>query len=311
MNEAAPLPMPRATLVQLRSFEAVARLGAVGKAAVQLHLAQPTVSMQLRELTLATGLQLFEPAGRGLRLTEEGALLAETVRDLSAVWQRFEEDLAGRRGLTRGLLRLAAVTTTEYFLPELLGPFARAHPGIDIDLAVQNRDAVVQRLRDGNAELAVMMLPPEDLPLARLPLLNNPLVLVAPSGHPLAGRRRLRLAQLLREPRLAREAGSGTRLATEQFLSAKGLQWPVRMALGSNEALKHAVAAGLGLAVLSRHSLQPPMPGLIELPVAGFPIRRQWSVVWRKDRQLSRAAQALLGSWREQIRNLAMPTAGD
>lgn len=300
LHDAESLPQIRATLTQLRSFEATARLGGVGRAAAQLHLAQPTVSTQLRELSAATGLQLFEPAGRGLRLTEDGALLCDTVRELWAVWQRFEDELAERRGLTRGRLRLAAVTTTEYFLPELLGPFAKQHRGIAIDLAVQNRDAVVQRLREGSAELAVMMLPPADLPLARWPLLENPLVVVAPAGHPLAGQARVSLARLVREPRLAREDGSGTRLATDQFLAAKGLDWPTRMALGSNEALKHAVAAGLGLAVLSRHSLQPAMPGLVELAAAGFPIRRQWFVVWRSDRRLSHAAQALLTRWQRK-----------
>ncbi len=297
MSQRDALPGIRATLVQLRSFEAVARLGAVGKAAAQLHMAQPTVSMQLRELSANTGLQLFEPAGRGLSLTEEGVLLQGTVRELFGVWQRFEEELADRRGLKSGLLRLAAVTTTEYFLPELLGPFAQAHPGIDIQLAVENRDAVVRRLREGGAELAVMMMPPTDVPLHRRPLLENPLVLVAPRGHPLAERKGIALTRLAKEPRLAREEGSGTRLATDQFLSSRGIDWQPRMALGSNEALKHAVAAGLGLAVLSRHTLGAEHPGLIELKAVGFPIRRQWFVVWHKERRLSRAAEALLAAW--------------
>lgn len=298
MNKDRTLPPIRATLAQLRSFEAVARLGAVGRAAKALHLAQPTVSTQLRELAAATGLRLLEPEGRGVRLTEEGALLADAVREVHAVWQRFEEELADRRGLKSGVLRLASVTTTEYFLPELIGPFARAHPGIEIELAVLNRDAVVKQLGEGSAELAVMMLPPPELPLLRWPLMENPLVLVAPRDHPLARLSRVPLAKLLREPRLAREDGSGTRLATDQFLAAKGLEWPTRMALGSNEALKHAVAAGLGLAVLSRHSLGDAPTGLVELKAAGFPIRRQWFVVWRSDRRLSRAAQALLAAWR-------------
>lgn len=293
-----PLPAIRASLIQLRSFEAVARLGGVGKAAQALHLAQPTVSTQLRELASCTGLRLFEPEGRGLRITTEGELLLATVRELFGAWARFEEDLADLRGLKAGHLRLAAVTTTEYFLPELLGPFSTAHPGIEIDLAVENRDAVVRRLREGTAELAVMMLPPADLPLHRWPLLENPLVLVGPRGHPLAGRRSVPLARLTREPRLTRESGSGTRLATDQFLATKGAAWPPRMALGSNEALKHAVSAGLGLAVLSRHTLGSEHLGLVEIKAAGFPIRRQWQVVWRKDRRLSRAAEALLEAWK-------------
>jgi LysR family transcriptional regulator, low CO2-responsive transcriptional regulator len=304
---ATPTPI-RATLTQLRTFETVARLGGVGRAAVELHLAQPTVSMQLRELAQAVGLPLFVPQGRGLAITVEGELLLATAREVFAAWRRFEEDAADLRGLKAGRLRIAAVTTAEYFLPDLIGPFAQAYPGIQIELAVENRDAVVKRLERGDDELAAMMLPPTHLPLERWPFLENPLVVVAPCAHPLAQRpktaRALTLAQLVREPRLAREAGSGTRLATDQLLEQRGVAWPPRMALGSNEALKHAVAAGLGLAVLSRHTLgaDPNAAGLTELRVAGFPIRRMWHFVWRKDRRLSRPAQAFLDDVRQRLR---------
>ena len=289
-------PPIRATLAQLRSFEAVARLGGVGRAAVVLHLAQPTVSTQLRELASAVGLTLFVPRGRGLEITDEGDLLLATVRELFAVWDRFEDDAARMRGLERGRLRIAAVTTAEYFLPDLIGPFAHAHPGLQIELAVENRDAIVRRLERGDDELAVMMLPPADLPLQRWPFLENPLVVVAPVGHPLASRKRLKLEQVVGEPLLAREAGSGTRRAADRLLEQRGVRWTPRMALGSNEAIKHAVAAGLGLAVLSRHTLgrDPARDGLTELPVQGFPIRRMWHLVWRRDRALSRPAQAFL-----------------
>jgi len=305
MSTQAPI---RATLAQLRSFEVVARLGGVGKAAAALHLAQPTVSTQLRELASAVGLTLFVPQGRGIALTAEGELLLGTARELFATWRRFEEDAADLRGLKAGRLRIAAVTTAEYFLPDLIGPFAHAHPGIQIELAVENRDAVVKRLERGDDELAAMMLPPTHLLLERWPFLENPLVVVAPLDHPLARRaksaRALTLAQLVREPRLAREAGSGTRLATDQLLAQRQAEWPPRMALGSNEALKHAVAAGLGLAVLSRHTLgtDPSASGLVELRVAGFPIRRMWHFVWRRDRRLSRPAQAFLDDVRRRLR---------
>lgn len=295
-------PPIRATLAQLRSFEAVARLGGVGRAAVALHLAQPTVSTQLRELASAVGLTLFVPRGRGLEITDEGELLLATARELFAVWDRFEDDAARMRGLERGRLRIAAVTTAEYFLPDLIGPFAHAHPGLQIELAVENRDAIVRRLERGDDELAVMMLPPADLPLQRWPFLENPLVVVAPVGHPLASRKRLKLEQIVGEPLLAREAGSGTRRAADRLLEQRGVRWTPRMALGSNEAIKHAVAAGLGLAVLSRHTLgrDPARDGLTELPVQGFPIRRMWHLVWRRDRALSRPAQAFLDHLRRR-----------
>jgi len=302
---------PRASLVQLRSLEAVVRLGGVSRAARALHLAQPTVSTQLKELSAALGLALLVPQGRKLVPTAVGERLAETVRAMGAAWQAFEDDAAALQGLHRGRLRIAAVTTTEYFLPDLLGPFARQYPGITIELAVENRDAVVARLARGDDELAAMMLPPSHLPLARWPFLDNPLVVIAPAGHALAGRRRLKLADLVGEPLLAREAGSGTRAAAEQAFDEQGVQWPPRMALGSNEAIKHAVRAGLGLAVLSRHTLaaDPATEGLAVLPVSGFPLRRQWQLVWRRDKPLSLPARTLLDDLRRRLHVRARPGA--
>ena len=306
MNLAAPPGLeraPRASLVQLRSFEAVVRLGGVGRAARALHLAQPTVSTQLKELAAALGLALFEPRGRGLVPTPVGQRLAEAVRAMGTSWQQFEDDAAALQGLTRGRLCIAAVTTTEYFLPDLLGPFARLYPGIQIELAVENRDAVVARLERGDDELAVMMRPPAHLALARWPFLENPLVLIAPRAHPFAGRRRLKLADLVGEPLLAREAGSGTRAAAEEAFAEIGVAWPPRMVLGSNEAIKHAVRAGLGLAVLSRHALaeDPASEGLAVLAVTGFPLRRQWYLVWRQDRVLSLPARTLIDDFCERL----------
>ena len=302
---------PRASLVQLRSFEAVVRLGGVGRAALALHLAQPTVSTQLKELSAALGLVLLEPRGRGLVPTAVGHRLAEAVRAIGAAWQSFEEDAAAMQGLRQGHLRIAAVTTTEYFLPDLLGPFARRYPGIRIELAVENRAAVVARLERGDDELAAMMRPPDHLPLARWPFLENPLVVVGAVGHALASRRRLRLVDLVDEPLLAREEGSGTRAAAEEAFAQQGVSWPPRMALGSNEAIKHAVRAGMGLAVLSRHALAevPASEGLAILPVAGFPLRRRWYLVWRQDRTLSLPARTLLEDLRERLHVRARPAA--
>jgi LysR family transcriptional regulator, low CO2-responsive transcriptional regulator len=314
MQSTLPVPPglerpPRASLVQLRSFEAVVRLGGVGRAARVLHLAQPTVSTQLKELAAALDLVLFEPQGRGLVPTAVGERLAQAVRAMGAVWQGFEEDAAAFQGLRRGRLRIAAVTTTEYFLPDLLGPFARQYPGIEIELAVENRAAVVARLERGDDELAAMMLPPAHLPLARWAFLENPLVVIAPAGHALARRRRLKLAELTGEPLLTREAGSGTRAAAEQAFAEQGIHWPPRMALGSNEAVKHAVRAGLGIAVLSRHTLarDPAADGLAVLPVVGFPLRRQWHLVWRRDRALSLPARTLLDDLRARLHVKAPP----
>ena len=205
--------------------------------------------------------------------------------------------MAEVQGLVRGRLRIAAVTTAEYFVPDLLGPFADAHPGVDIELAVENRDRVVARLRQGLDDLTVMLPPPRDVPLESLPFLANPLVVIARAGHPLAAKR-LTLARLANERWLMREQGSGTRMATQEHFVASGFEPLVGMSLGSNEAIKHAVAAGLGIAVVSRLAVQGALadsavPGsakLVQLKVRGFPLRRSWSVVWHKEQTLSAAA---------------------
>lgn len=282
---------------QLRCFEAAARLLSVTRAAQELHVTQPTVSVQLRELADVVGEPLFEPAGRGIRLTPAGDALRGTVAEIRACWQRFEARLGEIHGLLRGKLRVAAVTTAEYFVPDILGPFAAAHPGVDIELAVENRDRVVRRLESGADDAAVMMLPPAHLPLHSVPFLDNPLVIVAPAGHRLAGRR-LRLSTLAGERWLMREPGSGTRTVAEDHFASVGLQPRIAMSLGSNEAIKHAVAAGLGIAVLSRMAVQQELAQkparLVTLQVAGFPLRRRWFLVWRKDLQQSLAARRLV-----------------
>ena len=288
-----PIRPPRATLNQLRTFEAVARLGGIGRAAEALHLAQPTVSSQLRELCDGVGVALLEPLGRSVRLTDAGRALQQTALAMFAAWGNFEATLDDLAGLRRGVLRIAGVSTTEYFLAQLLKTFAQQWPGIEIDLAIDNRQAVVARLEAGADDVAVMMLPPAHVPLAVFPFMDNPLVVVGAAGHPWAARRRpVALRQLAAAPMLVREAGSGTRLATENFFASKALYFSPRMTLGSNEAVKHAVAAGLGLAVLSRHAFaaDPAQDGLALLPVQGFPLRRTWQLVWRQDRQMPLAA---------------------
>jgi DNA-binding transcriptional LysR family regulator len=299
----------RASSQQLRCFEAAARLLSVTRAAQELHVTQPTVSVQLRELAETVGEPLFEPAGRGIRLTQAGEALRETVAEIRGCWQRFEARMGELHGLMRGKLRIAAVTTAEYFVPDLIGPFAAAHPGVDIELAVENRDRVVKRLQAGTDDVAVMMLPPAHLPLHSVPFLDNPLVIVAGAKHPLAGRR-VRLASLAGERWLMREPGSGTRTVTEDHFATRGFQPRVAMSLGSNEAIKHAVAAGLGIAVLSRMAVQDEIarrcPRLVVLQVAGFPLRRRWLLVWRKDLPQTVAARRLV----EYLRGRDQPSTG-
>ena len=283
----------RATLAQLRTFEAVARLGGITRAAVALHLAQPTVSTQLRELSDALGVALLVPAGRGVKLTDAGHLLSKTAVSIFREWSLFEEAVAELQGLKRGVLRIAGVSTTEYFLANMLKAFVEKFPQIEIDLAIENRESVVNRLKREDDDLAVMMMPPAQLPLEKFPFMDNPLVLVAARTHPWAARSRIPLERLANERLLTREVGSGTRLAAATFFESRGLTLTPSMTLGSNEAVKHAVAAGLGIAVLSRHAIakDPMREGLAVLKVVGFPLRRTWQLVWRSDRTLPLAAR--------------------
>jgi DNA-binding transcriptional LysR family regulator len=295
--------LQRITPQQLRAFEATARLGSVTQAAQALHVSQPTISVQLRELSQHVGERLFEPIGRQIRLTQAGEELYRTVRELTGCWQRFESRMAEINGLISGRLRLAAVTTAEYFVPDLLGNFAQAHQGVEIELSIENRDRIVQRLTQGLDDLAVMMMPPRELALERLEFLVNPLVIIASAQHSKRNQP-IELADLADERWLMRESGSGTRMAAEQHFATLGFAPKVAMSLGSNEAIKHAVAAGLGVAVLSELAIHPPLWSnheqiatplpLTVLQVNGFPIMRRWSVVWRKDQPLSVAARYFL-----------------
>ncbi|TAG45788.1 MAG: LysR family transcriptional regulator [Betaproteobacteria bacterium] len=283
---------PRATFTQLRSFAAVAELGGITRASEALHLTQPTISGQLRELSESLGVELLMPSGRGVALTDEGRQLQATVAAMFSEWRNFEETVADLRGLARGTLRIAGVTTTEYFLAQWLKPFAAAYPGIDIDLAIENRDAVVRRLEQDQDDVAVMMMPPSKLSLETMSVMDNPLVLIAPINHPWSLSKTVPFKTWASASLLMREQGSGTRQAALEFFEAKRVEPLIRMTLGSNEAIKHAVAAGLGLAIISRHTLaaKPEREGLCILPAAGLPIKRQWQLVWRRDRQLPRVA---------------------
>lgn len=293
--------LPRATFNQLRSFEAVARLGSITQAARELHLTQPTVSVQIQELQVALEVDLVEPAGRGIRVTEAGRRLQQTALAIFGLWRHCEDDLNALKGLERGVLRIAGVTTTEYFIARWLQRFAQRHPGIEVDLSVDNRDRIIQRLMDDQCDLAVMMMPPPTLDLHTVDCLDNPLVVIGPRDHPWTQRKRVPARQLDGQAWLSRESGSGTRLALEQHLESLGVQVSERMTLGSNEALKHAVAAGMGLAVVSQHALaaQPAAEGLAVLPVSGFPLRRQWKLVWRRDRRLALPALAFVEEARQ------------
>lgn len=284
------------TLRQLKVFEAVARLRSFSRAAEELHVTQPTVSKQIRLLNEEIGLPLFEQIGKKIYLTEAGEQLRATCGDWLETWGRFEQSIADLNGLRQGKLKIAAVTTTKFFMPRVLGPFCAEYPGIDIAMAVINRDRLLERLARNEDDLYIMGVPPEGRDIESEPLLENPLVVIASPDHPLAERKRIPFARLGKEEFLVREQGSGTRITMENIFAQKKTPLNVRMELGSNEAIKQAVAGGLGLGMISRSTLHANIAAddLAVLDVQGFPLKRYWYVVRPKGKQLSIVARTFL-----------------
>lgn len=281
------------TFRQLRLFLALAEKGSVSAAARAMHVTQPTASMQLREISEAVGVPLYEVIGKKLYLTETGEELAKTARAIAGEWETFGQKVAATKGLARGRLKVAVVSTAKYFIPRLLGSFCQKHPEIDIALEVLNRDGVVARLRDNLDDLYVMSMPPTDIDVDDRVFMPNPLVVIAASGHPLSKLGKLKLRDLGDERFILREPGAGTRMATDEHFNRAGFTPNVRLELGSNEAIKEAVAANLGLAVLSIHALGPrrAKDGVAVLEVQGFPIKSQWHIVSRRGKRLSPIAE--------------------
>jgi LysR family transcriptional regulator, low CO2-responsive transcriptional regulator len=284
------------TFRQMRLFLALADTGSVSRAAQECHVTQPTASMQLKEVSNAVGLPLYEVISKRVHLTDAGLELARTARAMTQAWASFEQSMDAMKGLTRGKLRVAVVSTAQYFVPRLLGSFCAQFPEIDISLEVLNRDGVVQRLRDNQDDLYIMSMPPGDIELDDQVFMPNPLVVIAANTHPLATRRQLQLAELSEQRFILRERGSGTRMAVDAHFKRLRFKPNLRLELGSNEAIKEAVAGQLGLSVVSRHALhgQAAENGVSVLEVSGFPIESQWHVVRRKGKPLSPIAQVFL-----------------
>lgn len=282
-------PLIHATLHQLKVFEATARHGSFTRAAEELFLTQPTVSMQVKQLTKAIGLPLFEQVGKRLYLTDAGRELFSTCKEIFTNLEQLEMTVANLKGMKQGKLRLAVITTAKYFVPRLLGPFCQEYPGVDVSLTVTNHERVIERLANNQDDLYIMSQLPEHLDIAAHPFLDNPLVVIAPRNHPLAQEKNISLKRLCEETFIMREPGSGTRRAFQKMLDDQGLSVKVRLELGSNEAIKQAIAGGLGLSVLSSHTIS--MEGvhgeLMALDVEGFPIARKWYIVHLAGKQLS------------------------
>ncbi|MEZ5701785.1 MAG: LysR family transcriptional regulator [Burkholderiaceae bacterium] len=283
-----------ATLHQLRIFHAVAQHNSFARAAEALHLSPPTLSLQVKQLSETLGQPLFEQLGKKIFLTAAGATLAEACADIETRMEQLSQDLSALQGVERGHFNLAILTTVKYTVPKLLGGFCAAHPGIEVAMVVGNRENLLQRVANNLDDLYIMGQPPDNLDLVCEDFADNPLVLVAPPDHPLAGKRRIAPERLAGEPFILREPGSGTRLTAERFFSEKGIQLKTRLEVGSNEAIKQTVAGGLGLAVLSATTVvsELALGELVQLDVKGFPLIRRWHVVYPRGKRLSAATLA-------------------
>jgi DNA-binding transcriptional LysR family regulator len=301
----------QATLHQLKVFEAVARHNSFTRAAEELFLTQPTVSMQVKQLSKAVGLPLFEQVGKRLYLTDAGKELYTTCREIFERMSLFESTIADMKGLKQGALRLAVVTTAKYVIPRLLGPFCQRYPGIDVSLTVTNHEYVLESLANNRHDLYILSQPPEDLDVALHSFLENPLVALAWRNHSLAQEKAISLKRFAEEAFIMREPGSGTRKAVQQLFDENGLSLKVKLDLGSNEAIKQAIAGGLGVSVLSLHTLalEGTNSQLTILDVESLPIQRYWYVIYPAGKQLSIIAQTFFDYLLNEGKTIAEQTA--
>lgn len=301
--------MIQATLHQLRVFETVARNGSFTRAAEELSITQPTVSSQVKQLTKTVGLPLFEQIGKSLYLTDAGNELLVTCQDVFEKLENFEMKLADLKGTKQGKLRLAVITTAKYFIPRLLGSFCQKYPGIDVALKVTNHHEIQQRMLNNQDDLYIVSQPPEDIDLQFKSFLNNPLVVVAKKDHDLANKKNISIQCLNDQPFIMREEGSGTRVAILELFEEQKIQVKVKLELGSNEAIKQAIAGNLGISILSEHCLisEGKSGELTILDVEHFPIQRRWYVASLAGKKLSVIAGTFLDYLLEESPKMTFP----
>ena len=282
------------TLRQLRIFEAVAAERSFSRAAERLHLTQPGVSMHVRDLEARAGLPLIERLGRRFELTEAGRDLLDAARGVTRALEEAQQRIDALQGLRRGRLDIAIISTAKYFAPRLLAAFQARYPDASIRLAVSNRTQVIDQLHENRVDLAIMGRPPDGGGMSATAFADNPQVIVAAPDHPLVGARSIEPARVAAERFLVRESGSGTRLAMEAFFREAGVAAPTGMEMASNETIKQAVMAGMGLSFLSRHTidLEVETGRIVVLDVRGLPVTRRWHVAQRSDKRLMPIAEA-------------------
>jgi len=280
------------TLRQLQCFSAVAKNLSYTRAAEQLHLTQPAVSMQIRQLEQQAGLALTEQLGKQVHLTEAGEEVYRYAKSILAQVREMDDVLDRLKGFAGGRLRIAAISSANYFAPKLLGTFHQRFPDVSVSMDVTNQTAVVKLVTENEVDMAIMGQPPDDANLDAIPFMDNPLIIVAAPEHRLAARKRIAQKELEQEVFLIREPGSGTRGAMQRFFRQQKLKLTTGMEMGSLSGIKQGVQAGLGLGLLPRGAVEQELllGRLVELKVKGLPIRRHWYVVLHKGKRLSVAA---------------------
>lgn len=271
-----------ATLHQLKIFDAVARHLSFARAAEELHLTPPALSIQVKQLADVIGQPLFEQIGKKISLTPSGDIAWSACRDVLERLEQLGQELAALQGLEKGSLKLATLATAKYFIPRLLGDFCIKHPGVDTSLFMGNREELLERLARNQDDLYIFGQPPEHLNVVSEPFADNHLVIIASPTHPLVHEKDIAPTRMKGLPFIFRESGSGTRLAAESFFERHGVTLKMRMELGSNEAVKQVVAGGLGIAVLSASTIRAELSNgdLVVLDVRGFPLKRKWYMVY-------------------------------
>lgn len=281
------------TFRQLRIFEAVARHLSFTRASEELHLTQPAVSMQVKQLEAAAGLPLFEQVGKRIHLTDAGSEMVRYCRAVLDIMDEAGQVFEEMRGQEGGRLRISVASTANYFVPRLLAEFCRRYPKVQVSLDVTNRERLLEALAENSTDLVIMGMPPDSMDLRAESFMGNPLVVIASPAHPLAGKRNNSLKRLQEETFLIREKGSGTRSAIERFFVERGLSLSSTMEMSSSESIKQGVEAGLGLGLLSVHTLEMELAlkRLVILDVEELPIRRHWYIMHRPGKRLTVVAQ--------------------
>lgn len=294
------------TLHQLNIFEAVVDNQSITKAAEELYMTQPAVSIQIKKLQEHFGLPLIEVLGKKLHLTEAGIELYEAQQDIKSRLEELEMCFSEMKGSLRGKLSISVVSTAKYFMPYLMGEFNAIYPNIKLTLKVTDRNTVQEHLDENRFDLCVMTQLPDNKKVVSVPILKNPLVVVAPHDHRLAKKKNLTLKRLAKEPFLIREPGSGTRMVMLRHFKKKKFAPDFVMELGTNEAIKQAVLAGIGISVVSKLSLNLELAAkkLAILDVKQFPLVEEWKVIYPKGKMLTPVAKNFLEFLKERAEEL-------